>query len=263
MESNKQQGGAAVQEAPVPQTAPVTQSAPVAQETPAAQAESAPRPVRAKQPEPVQMAKTKRTVIYTIVVFLYYILVKLVFFMRFEGRENIPKDKNVILMGNHQCLLDPVTLALCARDREIHFMGKKELWNNRLLGWVFTQVHGFPVDRGNMDMGAIRTAMNVLKGGETLGIFPEGTRSRTGHMLPLLSGASMLALRSGCEVIPVYIDGRYRPFHRITVRVGTAVEMDDLRAGRVTKESCDALTGRIEESFFRLSGGKSRAPEAE
>ena len=256
MESNKQ-SGAAVQEAPVAQEAP---AAPVAQEAPVAQA----APVRkASQPEPVQMAKTKRPVIYSIVVFLSYIIVKLVFFMRFEGRENIPKDKNVILMGNHQCLLDPVTLALCARDREIHFMGKKELWNNKVLGWVFTKVHGFPVDRGNMDMGAIRTAMNVLKGGETLGIFPEGTRSKTGHMLPLLSGASMLALRSGCEVIPVYIDGRYKPFHRITVRVGTAVEMDDLRAGRVTKESCDALTGRIEESFFRLSGGKSRAPEAE
>ena len=82
-------------------------------------------------------------------------------------------------------------------------------------------------------------------------------------MLPLLSGASMLALRSGCEVIPVYIDGRYKPFHRITVRVGRAVEMDDLRAGRVTKESCDALTGRIEEAFCALSGGKSRAPKAE
>ena len=260
MESNKQQGGAAVQEAP--QSAPV-QAAPAPQAAPVAQAAPAAQPVRAKQPEPVQRTKPKRTVIYTIVVFLYYILVKLVFFMRFEGRENIPKDKNVILMGNHQCLLDPVTLALCARDREIHFMGKKELWNNRLLGWVFTQVHGFPVDRGNMDMGAIRTAMGVLKGGETLGIFPEGTRSRDGYMLPLLSGASMLALRSGCEVIPVYIDGRYKPFRRMTVRVGRAVEMDDLRAGRVTKESCDELTGRIEEEFYALSGGKSRRPKTE
>ena len=249
MEGNKQ-GGTAVQQAPAAQEA---QAAPAAQAKPAA----------VKRPEPVQMARTKRTVIYSIVVFLYYILVKLLFFMRFEGLENIPKDKNVILMGNHQCLLDPVTLALCARDREIHFMGKKELWNNKVLGWVFTKVHGFPVDRGNMDMGAIRTAMTVLKSGETLGIFPEGTRSRNGHMLPLLSGASMLALRSGCAIIPVYIDGRYKPFHRITVRVGRALEMDDLLAVRVTKDSCDELTARIEAAFFALSGGKSRAPQAE
>ena len=211
-----------------------------------------------------QMKPLHRTWLYTFIVWgLYFIVSKVLFFVKIEGRENIPKDRNCVLMGNHQCILDPLMLALCVPDREIHFMGKKELWNNKLLGWAFTKVHGFPVDRGNMDMGAIRTAMNVLKGGETLGIFPEGTRSRTGHMLPLLSGASMLALRSGCEVIPVYIDGRYKPFRRMTVRVGRAVEMDDLRAGRVTKESCDELTGRIEEEFYALSGGKSRRPKTE
>ena len=115
------------------------------------------------------MPKRKYTPLYTIIVFLYGLLVKLLFFMKIEGRENIPKDRNCILMGNHQCLLDPVTLALCVPDREIHFMGKKELFENKFLGWAFRQVHGFPVDRGNMDMTAIRTAMGVLKEGETLG----------------------------------------------------------------------------------------------
>ena len=254
MESDKRTS-AAVQAAPQEekQANAAAQAAPQQEKQAAAQAQAGAQEER-------RIARPKRTFLYTFVVLLYAIVVKILFFMRIEGRENIPKERNCVLMGNHQCLLDPVTLALCVPDREIHFMGKKELFENRLLGWAFRKVHGFPVDRGNMDMGAIRTAMNVLKGGETLGIFPEGTRSKTGYMLPLLSGASMLALRSGCEVIPVYIDGRYRPFHRITVRVGTAVEMDDLRAGRVTKESCDALTGRIEASFYALSGGKSRAP---
>ena len=121
-------------------------------------------------------AAPKRTFLYTFLVCLYAIVAKLLFFMRIEGRENIPRDRNCVLMGNHQCLLDPLTLALCVPEREIHFMGKKELWNNRLLGWVFTRVHGFPVDRGNIDMAAVRTALGVLKDGNTLGIFPEGTR---------------------------------------------------------------------------------------
>lgn len=150
-------------------------------------AEQAEKPEAEKKPG-YPMHKRRYTPLYTIIVFLYGILVKLLFFMKIEGRENVPKDRNCILMGNHQCLLDPVTLALCVPDREIHFMGKKELFENKALGWIFRQVHGFPVDRGNMDMGAIRTAMGVLKEGETLGIFPEGTRSRTGHMLPLLGG---------------------------------------------------------------------------
>ena len=211
-----------------------------------------------------QMKPLHRTWLYTFIVWgLYFIVSKVLFFVKIEGRENIPKDRNCVLMGNHQCILDPLMLALCVPDREIHFMGKKELWNNKVLGWVFTKVHGFPVDRGNMDMGAIRTAMNVLKEGDTLGIFPEGTRSRTGHMLPLLGGASMLALRSRCDVIPVYIDGNYRPFRRMTVRVGKPVEMDDLLALRVTKESCDTLTGRIEAEFAQLSHGKSLPAPAE
>ena len=207
----------------------------------AAQPAEEKKPVEEKKPG-YPMHKRKYTPLYTIIVFLYGRLVKLLFFMKIEGRENVPKDRNCILMGNHQCLLDPVTLALCVPDREIHFMGKKELFENKALGWVFRQVHGFPVDRGNMDMGAIRTAMGVLKAGETLGIFPEGTRSKSGHMLPL------------------YIEGHYKPFRRMVVHVGKPIEMADLRAGRMNKETCDALTERMEAAFARLSGGKSLPP---
>ena len=85
----------------------------------------------------MQPKKARRTFIYTFIVLLYAIVVKIAFFMRIEGKENVPKDRNCVLMGNHQCLLDPVTLALCVPDREIHFMGKKELFENKLLGWVF------------------------------------------------------------------------------------------------------------------------------
>ena len=78
-------------------------------------------------------------------------------------------------------------------------MGKKELFENKALGWAFRQVHGFPVDRGNMDMGAIRTAMGVLKAGETLGIFPEGTRSKSGHM-PVSYTHLDVYKRQGCNI---------------------------------------------------------------
>ena len=94
----------------------------------------------------------RRTPVYTIIVYLYWLIAKLFFFMRFEGLERVPKGVPCILMGNHQCLLDPVTLALCARDRELRFMGKKELFEKPVLGWIFRTAHGFPVDRGNVDM---------------------------------------------------------------------------------------------------------------
>jgi 1-acyl-sn-glycerol-3-phosphate acyltransferase len=109
-------------------------------------------------------------------------------------------------------------------------------------------------------MTAIRTALNVIKSGETLGIFPEGTRSKTGYMGPLLGGASLLALKSGCDILPVYIDGPYRIFHPLRVIVGKPIEMQDLRAGRMNKETCDILTHRMEGAFAHLSGGKALPP---
>ena len=200
------------------------------------------------------------TPVYRLIVNLYLVVAKALFFMRFHGLERIPRGGPCVLMANHRCLLDPVTLALCARDREIRFMGKKELFEKPVLGKLFRMAHGFPVDRGNLDMSAVRTALSVLGEGNTLGIFPEGTRSRTGHMLPLLGGASMIALRARVPVVPVYIDGTYRPFRRIEVYVGEPLPMDDLLAGRVNKESCEALTRRMEASFAALSGGRSLPP---
>ena len=213
-----------------------------------------------KSADPTVLAPQKRTFIYTLAVAILWVLFKIVFFMRFEGLHNIKKGKNVVLMGNHQCLLDPVCLALCARDREIHFMGKKELWNNKALGWLFTKVHGFPVDRGNVDMAAIRTAMGVLKEGNTLGIFPEGTRGKEGHMLPLLGGASMLAFKSGCDVVPVYIDGSYKPFRPMVIRVGEPISMEEIKNNFSGKTALDEVTRRMEASFAKLSNGKSLPP---
>ncbi len=197
-----------------------------------------------------------RSWFYQLVLNLFTIVTKLLFFVRIEGRENIPQGACVI-MGNHRAWLDPFLLAMCARDREIRFMGKKELWGNKVFAWIAKQVRGVPVDRGNADMASIRMSMTVLKAGHTLGIFPEGTRTRGDGMLPLQGGASLLALRSKCDVVPVYIDGDYRLFRRMTVRVGKPVAMDDLLAGRINKDTCDVLTERITAAFAELSGGRS------
>ena len=200
-----------------------------------------------------------RSWFYQLCVNLFTVVTKALFFVRVEGKENIPQGACVI-MGNHRAWLDPFLLAMCARDREIRFMGKKELWGNKMFAWIARQVRGIPVDRGNADMASIRMSMTVLKAGHTLGIFPEGTRSRGDGMLPLQGGASLLALRSKCPVVPIYIDGDYSLFRRVTVRVGKPVEMDDLLGGRVNKDTCDVLSERIKASFAQLSGGRSLLP---
>lgn len=200
-----------------------------------------------------------RSWFYQLAVNVLTIVTKLLFFVRIEGKENIPEGACVI-MGNHRAWIDPFCLAMCARDREIRFMGKKELWGNKVFAWIAKQVRGIPVDRGNVDMASIRLSMTVLKAGHTLGIFPEGTRTKGDGMLPLQGGAALLALRSKCDVVPVYIDGSYKLFRPVVVRVGKPVKMDDLLAGRVNKDTCDVLTERITAAFAELSGGRSLLP---
>lgn len=205
------------------------------------------------------LLRTGRSWFYQLVLGLFTVITKLLFFVRVEGRENLPEGA-CIIMGNHRAWIDPIMLAMAARDREIRFMGKKELWGNKVFAWIASQVRGIPVDRGNADMASIRMSMTVLKAGHTMGIFPEGTRSKGDAMLPLQGGAAMIALRSKSPVVPIYIDGNYRLFRRMTVRVGKPVEMDDLLAQRVTRESCEELTARITASFAQLSGGRTLPP---
>ena len=203
-----------------------------------------------------RLVSTGSSWLYQLVVNLFTVLTKLLFFVRIEGKENIPEGA-CVLMGNHRAWLDPALLAMCAKDREIRFMGKKELWGNKVFAWIAMQVRGVPVDRGNVDMASIRMSMTVLKAGHTLGIFPEGTRTKGDGMMPIQGGAALLALRSKSNVVPVYIDGDYRIFRRVTVRVGKPVAMDDLLAGRINKDTCDVLTDRITAAFAELSGGRS------
>ena len=203
-----------------------------------------------------RLVSTGNSWLYQLVVNLLTLVCKALFFVRVEGKENIPAGA-CVLMGNHRAWLDPVLLAMCARDREIRFMGKKELWGNKVFAWIAKEVRGVPVDRGNADMASIRMSMTVLKAGHTLGIFPEGTRSKGDGMMPIQGGAALLALRSKCDVVPVYIDGDYKLFRPMKVRVGKPVEMDDLLAGRINKDTCDVLTERIKDAFAELSDGRS------
>lgn len=107
---------------------------------------------------------------------LAVMLVRICFRFSVSGRENIPAS-GAVLVSNHASMFDPVVLGV-AVPRPIHFMGKAELFRNRISNWFFRKLHAFPVRRGEFDRGAIRSALEVLDRGQLLGIFPEGTRNR-------------------------------------------------------------------------------------
>lgn len=171
---------------------------------------------------------------------------------RAYGLENVPQTGSVILAGNHTSYLDP-PLIIAAVDRHVHFMAKAELFKIPVFGSILRRVQTFPVRRGAADRSAIRSALELLEKGEAVALFPEGTRSHTGDLLPPQKGVSSIALRSDAPVIPVGITGTSRidrklhPVKRplIEVRFGPPVELDDLRTQGTGKHILAEASERV------------------
>jgi 1-acyl-sn-glycerol-3-phosphate acyltransferase len=108
-----------------------------------------------------------------------------------------------ILVSNHVSALELPPLRALMNPRPIRTLAKIETWDNKLLGWVLDQWEAIPIKRGESDMAALRTSLQVLKDGGILGIMPEGTRSGDGQLGRGNPGISILALKSGCPIVPM------------------------------------------------------------
>lgn len=174
------------------------------------------------------------------------------------GRENVPLTGGVILAPNHASLLDPPIVG-CASPRRVTTMGKAELFDQKwlglkILGWIITRMATFPVKRGSSDRRALRRAAQVLKDGEALVIFPEGTRTRTGELGPGEIGIAMIAHGNKAPIVPVYLGGTGQalsPFHRgfrfvkTEVRFGKPLYFEAEYARKADRETLQAIADRV------------------
>ena len=133
----------------------------------------------------------------------------LFFRMRRTGREHVPTEGPVILASNHRSFLDPFVIGACVKQ-PIYFVAKRELFDRRIAGWILNCLGAFPVKRGESDEESMATALALLDRGETVMIFPEGTRQRSGPLRQPKRGVGRLALQSGAPVVPIAVKGTER-----------------------------------------------------
>ena len=165
------------------------------------------------------------------------------------GREHIPADGPVILASNHRSFLDPFVIAVMAR-RPIYFVAKKELFVNRPIAWLLGALGAFPIDRHGSDEGAMATARAILDRGESVVIFPEGTRIRPGALGRPKRGVGRLALETGAPVVPIAVHGteavrngwRIRP-HKVRIRAGAPLTFPEVQSP--SPALAGAVTDRI------------------
>ena len=127
------------------------------------------------------------------------------------GVENIPASGGFILSANHVSNWDPPFLGTFM-DRIVNYMGKEELFKNPVMAAICRGLNVFPVKRGAADKTAVKTAVKILKAGKCFGIFPEGTRSKTGKLGKPELGVSVIAAMTKAPVIPAAIVGTEKIF---------------------------------------------------
>ncbi len=180
------------------------------------------------------------------------LLIRILFGLKAEGVENVPEG-GAIIAATHSSFLDPLAVAGIL-SRPIHFMAKAELFKYPVFSFVLPRVHAFPVRRGLADRNAIREAMKLVDEGNLLGIFPEGTRSKTGEIQPLQGGTAMIAIKAGVPVVPVVVVGvkPLRLRRSIEVRIGTPIRFGEPH--RASKDEVSAAGEQISQQFTTLLG---------
>lgn len=150
-------------------------------------------------------------------------------------KNKIPKNGGVMLCSNHIHYLDPPLVGAFI-ERQTRFMAKAELFDAPVLKWLLPKLRVFPIRRGMSDRQALRTGLKLLKEEELIGIFPEGTRSKTGELGEGLSGVGFFALRSQAYVVPCAVIGSYKLFSTLKVVYGDPIDMADLREQKASPE---------------------------
>ena len=155
---------------------------------------------------------------------------KLMFFYKVNGKKNVPQEGAYIICSNHLSNFDPVLLGV-TQKRQIYYMAKEELFHNRFLASLIRTLGAFPVTRGAGDGKAINEADNVVRDGKLLGIFIEGTRSKTGEFLRPKAGAAIVAHQMNVPVIPVCItpkNKKVKVFRKVTISWGNPMTPQEL-----------------------------------
>lgn len=171
------------------------------------------------------------------------------------GAENIPDEGGVVVCANHIHWNDCLYLAAKVRNRRITYLCKIEAMNNWFTKWLLGEkgLGAISVHRGESDLAAVRQCLQTVKDGDVLGIFPQGTRSRDNTPTPMLNGVSMIAMRAGAPIIPIYIDGPYRLFKRVDVRIGKPIDISDL-GRKADAATLSEITRRIETAIWSQQG---------
>ncbi|WP_162007942.1 lysophospholipid acyltransferase family protein [Heliorestis convoluta] len=176
-----------------------------------------------------------------------------------RGLENIPRQGPVIIASNHISNWDPLIVG-CAVHRPVHFMAKMELFKIPILGALLRNFGAFPVERGGTGRKALKKSIELLAEDKVIGLFPEGTRSKTGTLGEGKSGVALIAAKSGASIVPVglyntsqvFSRGRFNSFvvsfgKPLVIETGAGEKISSQKIQEITDQIMTSIAEQIEE----------------
>ncbi len=189
---------------------------------------------------------------YKIIVSILKFLVFIVFDLKVHNAERINSTtEGLIACGNHISMIDPVILAVTSK-RQIHFMGKKEVFENKFLGYIYRSLGAFPVDRQGISLSAIKNSLQILNSKKVLGIFPEGTRVKEYNEDNAKPGIALIANKAKVNVLPFYIKGKYKFRGKIEIFFGEETNYFENVEGKINTETYEEIGKQILRDIYKL-----------
>lgn len=170
-------------------------------------------------------------------------------FFKFEviGTENIPKEGNLIIGANHKSNLDAIFIASAIQNREIAPIGKKELFDNKILGYLLNKLNVIPINRDKPDVSTIKNILRAIKDGYAVGIFPEGTRVKEPGFGEAKAGLSMFAIKGKALVLPVSIISNYKLLNRVTIYIDKPISFEEYYKEKLNSQDYERLSQNVLE----------------
>jgi 1-acyl-sn-glycerol-3-phosphate acyltransferase len=171
--------------------------------------------------------------------------------LRVYGAERVPPDGGLVVAANHFSWVDPPALG-AASPRTLYYMAKVEAHRVPGLGQLMRSFGAFPVRRGESDRDAVRTMREIVREGNALGMFAEGTRQRSGVPGTVQPGSAMVAINEGVPIVPAAIHGshtwRLGNFRPVSIAFGEPLDFDGLpRGGKGYREASVELERKLRE----------------
>ena len=173
------------------------------------------------------------------------VVYRIAFRVKITGQ--VPDEGAYVLCCNHINYLDAAAIVLFNK-RKVNFVAKEDLFQHGILMWLGHLFDVIPIKRDMQDINAMKRCLKVLKNGELLGIFPEGTRKGMEKNLKAKNGAAFMAMKAKVKVIPIGIHGTFKPFSKVYMNYGEPIDLSGY-----TKDNLDEATENIMDTIVMLT----------